>query len=228
MDCGQETDYVQPPVANVPNSESTWDEDEDGDLLVEDDNKQGGLHFLKLAQKGLVGEMTNLLSSDSSLLSFQDSDGYSALHRAAYSEQVNVVEFLLNQGADIMTRTIDGWTALHSACRWNSFQCATLLIQKGADVNGKTDGGLTPLHVASENAIARETLIVLLLNESLDEALTNLSGETAETVASQHGSYSYLFELIRKSLICKPTIQPRQRELMFPEFAVLILILKNR
>ena len=62
--------------------------------------------------------------------------------------------------------------------------------------------GLTPLHIAAENAIAHETLILLLLHPKTDPDIKNPSGETAEVIAGQHGNYSYLFELVRKSINC--------------------------
>lgn len=55
----------------------------------------------------------------SKLINEQDEDGYSALHRAAYSNAYQAAVFLLQNGSDINLKTNDGWTPLHSAARWN-------------------------------------------------------------------------------------------------------------
>ena len=85
--------------------------------------------------------MGKLLQERPELINYQDPDGYTALHRASYSEKPEAVKFLLHAGADLNARSTDGWTALHSASRWNSSKCVNLLLQHGADPNALTNGG---------------------------------------------------------------------------------------
>ncbi|XP_068225607.1 ankyrin repeat domain-containing protein 49-like [Palaemon carinicauda] len=125
-----------------------------------------------------------------------DSDGYTPLHRAAYSNYPEIIKLLLKAGAPSTARTSDGWTALHSACRWNHVECAEILIDAGCDVTSTTNSGQTPLHVAAVNPQAKETLQMLLMNPLVKPLLTNDNGETAKDIAMRSGPYEFLFEVM--------------------------------
>ncbi len=60
------------------------------------------------AQHGLLEELKRLYEVKKELLTYKDGDGYTALHRASYSNQPEVVLFLLKNGADIHSTTEDG------------------------------------------------------------------------------------------------------------------------
>lgn len=75
-------------------------------------------------------------------------DGYTALHRAAYNNNIESVKFLLLSGADFEACTEDGWTPLHSAAHWACYETIGVLLSHGVNVNCRTKGNLTPLHLA--------------------------------------------------------------------------------
>ena len=61
---------------------------------------------------------------DPKLVHHRDSDGYTPLHRASYSDHAKMAKLLLKRGADITAATSeDLWHPLHSACRWNAASC---------------------------------------------------------------------------------------------------------
>ena len=96
-------------------------------LLGEEGNP--GERLLWAAQYNKPDLVRSLLSSDPALVQHADSDGYTALHRAAYSDHYEVLELLLEEGgADPLATTEDGWTALHSAARWNCARCVERLL----------------------------------------------------------------------------------------------------
>ena len=74
--------------------------------------------FLKAAEKGKIDYALKILEKDASLINCKDSDGYSALHRAAYNGHAHMVKVLLYHGADICSLTENNWQPLHCACRW--------------------------------------------------------------------------------------------------------------
>lgn len=76
------------------------------------------------------------------LVHAQDGDGYTPLHRAAYSNHTDVISYLLSIGANIHTKTQLGWTALHSASNWNNYVAAARLLAAGADPGALSDGGI--------------------------------------------------------------------------------------
>lgn len=130
-----------------------------------------------------------------------DEDGYSPLHRAAYSGHTEALSALLAAGATINPHTIDGWTPLHSACRWSRVAVASLLLRHGADLNAQTNGGLTPLHLAASHsnsfkADSAHTLELLLSQRHLKPGLRSSSGETAGEVARGRGLHHCLFEMV--------------------------------
>lgn len=142
-----------------------------------------------------------LLTADPSLVCSCDEDGYTPLHRAAYSGHVEVVRALLASGASVDPRTIDGWTPLHSACRWSHVAVASVLLQHGAELNAQTNGGLTPLHLAasytSSSAVDSTHVLELLLSKrNLRPGLRSSSGETAGDVARRSGPHYFLFEMV--------------------------------
>ena len=74
--------------------------------------------LLWAAQHNKLNLVREVLSSRPELVHHRDSDGYTALHRAAYSDHPKMARHLLKRGADITARTSeDQWTPLHSACR---------------------------------------------------------------------------------------------------------------
>ena len=77
-----------------------------------------------------------------------DEDGPS-LHWAAYLGRVDVVQELINQGADIDVKDRHGTTLLHDACANGHLDVVKFLVENKADINAKKNDGTTPLHEAS-------------------------------------------------------------------------------
>ncbi|XP_041789348.1 ankyrin repeat domain-containing protein 49 [Chelmon rostratus] len=156
--------------------------------------------ILWAAENNRISTVHRLLSVDPLLVHCCDEDGYTPLHRAAYSGHIDVVSALLATGSKVNPRTIDGWTPLHSACRWSRVTVASLLLQHGAELNAQTNGGLTPLHLAASHASSLKTdsahtLELLLSQRHLKPGLRSSSGETASEVAWRSGPHHFLFEM---------------------------------
>ena len=146
---------------------------------------------------------------------YQDDDGYTAMHRAAYSSQLAVVDYLLTleeaqaSGDDgdmpalsqLEARTQMGWTPLHSAAYWNCHRVLErMLVHPTADVNARSSGGQTPLHLAAQQSTGRETLLLLLTNPSTHFDVRNEQGETASDIAARSCKYHALFEIADANL----------------------------
>ena len=196
---------------------STSEEDEDDEI----DERDEGRRFLSLAQRNRADDLREMLDKDKDLVNFRDEDGYTALHRAAYSNSVESAKQLISSGADLDALTEDGWkvfpmcvykctrlqrslsssrTPLHSACRWNAHGCVDLLLSHGSDPNCVSTGGQTPLHLAAFHGKARETLQLLFLHPGLKASVKNAQGDTAEDIARRNGNCSAYFDLLRDPL----------------------------
>lgn len=81
------------------------------------------------------------MAENPTLVSYQDQDGYTALHRASYSDHSEVIKYLIAHGAQVEKGTEDGWTPLHCATHWNSYKAARQLVNSNANVNAQTNGG---------------------------------------------------------------------------------------
>jgi ankyrin repeat protein len=189
---------------------SHWEADEDDieSWSPSDIKNDPGKLLLTLAEDGKLAEMQTLLKSaqsPSALLMYKDSDGYTAMHRAAYSSQLEVVRYLctfesssnlLPQVKQLEAKTDMGWTPLHSACYWNAFTVVDFLVnQANADVNIRSNSGQTPLHLAAQQSTGRETILILLMHPDIDFLAENDQQETAQTLAQRMCKYHSLFEM---------------------------------
>jgi len=180
------------------------DEDEvssDGDDDEEEDpgpKAHPGERLLWAAQNNRLELVDELLPLRKGLINYRDSDGYTALHRASYSNHPEMVLKLLERGADVAAETSeDQWKPLHSACRWNAAACAEILMAWGADVNALTQGNQTPLHLAAFAGNSRDTLQLLIMHPDLNPLSFNCQQDTAKDIALRNGNCVDLFELVQ-------------------------------
>lgn len=98
--------------------------------------------LLEAAAKGQLEVMKELLSKNPNLINATDGDHYTPLHRACYSNQVDIVKYLVEQGADLAALTELKWQPLHCCSYWGYADCAAVLLENGADPNALTEGGM--------------------------------------------------------------------------------------
>ncbi|KAL5457676.1 hypothetical protein EMCRGX_G034962 [Ephydatia muelleri] len=119
-------------------------------------------------------------------------DGRTALHWAAWSGQLEMLDVLLLAGADINQGTKDKWTALHWAA-FNGHKSAILaLVAAGANVDSQTESGGTALYYASLNG--HEEVVKALLNTNAKVNIQAKDGSTAIHWASWYG-YKSIVEM---------------------------------
>lgn len=117
---------------------------------------------------------------------------FNALHAAASGGNGRVVEFLLQSGLDINSRTPQGWTPLFVAARDGQAKVAKWFIFKGADLNAQSNLGATALMMAVtqpfETEKARLDLLEYMLKRGADANLADKYGHTALYYAQQQGN----------------------------------------
>ena len=80
-----------------------------------------------------------------------DEGGRTPILRAAVNGHADVVELLMELGADIQKEANDGWTPLHRAAYYGRVEMVRMLVMGGADVTRKTKAGETPLDWAGND-----------------------------------------------------------------------------
>lgn len=73
------------------------------------------------------------------------------LHSAVAIQNLEIVQFLLDNGAEINAAQESGVTALHSAAHHGNKAMVKLLLKHGADKNTSMKNGKTPLDFAKED-----------------------------------------------------------------------------
>ena len=72
------------------------------------------------------------------------------LHNAAWRGDLELVRFLVENGADIDAKDVDGETPLHWAARQGHLAVVQYLVEQRADVNATNDHGTTPRALAAQ------------------------------------------------------------------------------
>uniref|UniRef100_A0A4W5NT69 Uncharacterized protein n=1 Tax=Hucho hucho TaxID=62062 RepID=A0A4W5NT69_9TELE len=76
--------------------------------------------------------------------------GITPLFAAAQTGHVEVLNFLITNGADINSQANDGATPLYEACKNGHGEIVELLLSQKADANKPTKAGLLPIHIAAQ------------------------------------------------------------------------------
>jgi len=106
-------------------------------------------------------------------------DGTTALHWAAYREDVELARMLIQAGANVKATTRLGeYTPLFLASKNGSAPVVELLLKAGSDVNGANKAGTTPLMLAA--ASGRPDAVKVLLDRGANvSAADTMNGQTA-------------------------------------------------
>ena len=118
------------------------------------------------------------------------------LIRAGFEGNLEKVQELLNNDADVNAKNKLGNTALINASMTGHTETVALLLEKGADVNANNNNGHTALILAIWNRYT-ET-VALLLEKGADVNVKGNDGETALLVASGDGHKEIVAMLLEK------------------------------
>jgi len=137
-----------------------------------------------------------------------DCGGLTMLHQAAILEEPELVQFLINRGANVNATDRDGKTPLHKAVEFDYYSTIKILLSNGADVDKVDKDGWTPLRYTCTYKLDPLALRILV-NAGADINFANNqqnnwsdTGHTLLTkvVSSLGPEYvTYLFELGAKA-----------------------------
>jgi ankyrin repeat protein len=122
-------------------------------------------------------------------------DGMTALHWAAYHDDLDIAGLLLRAGANARAANRYGVTPLAMACTNGSAGMIGLLLNAGADPNAALPGGETPLMTAARTG-SLEAVKALLSRGAVVDAKDENRGQTALIWAAAEGHTAVVQELI--------------------------------
>jgi len=126
------------------------------------------------------------------------------LHDAARDGDIDQVQLLISQGADVNEKNRMGWTPLHTAIRNRQQALIEPLIAKGADVNAKDNSGQTPLHAAVY--IGQKDAVELLIAKGADVNIMGGRGDNALSLAKKRGN-TEIIDLLLKHGAKEPSLE---------------------
>lgn len=106
---------------------------------------------------------------------------FAPLHYAAMRGDIDLLDALIDAGAQVNARGELGATPLHMAAAHGSLSAVELLLANGANVNAQTDKGTTPLHYAMTFGYTNVTEVVsTLLQNGAERTIEHKRGQTFE------------------------------------------------
>ena len=99
---------------------------------------------------------------------------------ATLNPDVEVLKYLIEQGADVNAKDDDGKTPLHYVAELpdSSIDILKCLIEKGANVNAKDKDDVTPLHAATLVFSSNIQILKYLIEKGADVNAKNVKGGT--------------------------------------------------
>jgi ankyrin repeat protein len=115
--------------------------------------KGAKLDLFEASMTGNTVTVEQIISKDPKQVNSFSSDGFTALHLAAFFGHYEVARYLIEKGSDVnaIAKNMMKVMPLHSAAAHRQVEISELLLNHGAKVNAKQEGGFTPLHAAAQN-----------------------------------------------------------------------------
>jgi uncharacterized protein len=161
-------------------------------------------HVLSIHEAAAFGDLMRvreLVEVEPELANRVGSDGHLPLGLACFFLHKDIVEYLLEKGANVNDASQNNQrvTPQHAASASRSVSIVKMLLEHGADPNARQNGGSTALHSAAQNG--QVEMIQLLLDHGAQTDVRTEGGQTPFDLAQQnnHTDAADLLKPARKS-----------------------------
>ena len=170
-------------VSAIMLSRYRFDRDTTDALLAADPD----LDVFEATALGYIDRLRERLAEDHWRATAYSTDGFTALHFAAFFGKVEAARTLLDAGAAVNAYSVNELQVqpLHSAASGRHHEVCRVLIAAGADVNATQRHEYTPLHAAAKHGDAE--LVELFLSAGADPGARTESGDTPADTAEAAG-----------------------------------------
>ncbi len=135
------------------------------------------------AEKGDFDTVKNLLTKYPDMKNVRRNGGWTLLHLSFNSREL--IEYLIENGADIEAKSDGGWTPLHSQAYGGHKAGVELLLEHGADIEAKHAYDMTPLITSIR--WDRIEVAKLLVEKGSNVDATNTLGRTPLIISATEG-----------------------------------------
>jgi ankyrin repeat protein len=145
------------------------------------------LDVFEAATLGYIDRLNERLAEDPARATAYSSDGFTALHFAAFFGKPESARVLLQAGARVDAYTTNDFAnlPLHAAAAGRNIEVCRMLLAAGTDVDARQHGGFTPLHEAAQHGDVEMT--ELFLSAGADPGVRADDGATPAEVAARAG-----------------------------------------
>jgi ankyrin repeat protein len=145
---------------------------------------------LTVYEATVVGDIAAVrrdIAADPGIINRLAPDGFNLLGLAAFFSHPDIVDLLLENGAEVNVAAANPMkvTAMHAAASSRQTGIIAKLLARGADPNVRQHGNWTPLHQAAAQGL--EDMVRLLLKHGADPTIIADSQETAKDMAVAKG-----------------------------------------
>ena len=157
---------------------------------LEEFNKLNDAPPQKLAAQGDLDGLKACIESFGLTLKETDKNGCTLLHHATYHDQLVVMEYLIESGANLDAVETDGNTALHIAVQREFIDAVNLLLKSGASdtiLNKQLDA---PLHIIVRMTVTnKELLAAFLQHQSIELMIAGYHQRTPTHIIAEHDKF---------------------------------------
>lgn len=132
-------------------------------------------------EDGDMEEFTLCLSETPECIHETNKNGWTPLHQAAYSGELQMLKTLIAKGAELDATDHDGDTAVHYAAVQGELDCVKALAAAGCALETKDNDGETPMHVAHKS-VKKE--LKALVEAAREKATGDGADDAADAVAA--------------------------------------------
>jgi ankyrin repeat protein/poly(3-hydroxybutyrate) depolymerase len=157
-------------------------------------------------RQGNLAAVRAIVEKNPGLVKSADDSGFTPLHIAATAGHVDIIEHLLDRGADLEARTAGGQTPLFQTVPLASEQAFGRLLEKGANLNARDDLGRTILQFAL--TWRRPSMVDVILKHGFTPDTSGVAAQQMLDEAANSGVESLVSTLIARGV----TVEPGMRD----------------